>query len=121
MTTGPKLFTSPWTIRMPKFITDCWIQVIEDRLTISFKMPPFHLSSLFLGITCGQQRRAKTVIPSPEMYCAIMVASAAPPIPIDHTATNSRSSTMLITVETAKNTSGTVEFPIARSRQAKKL
>ena len=30
ITTGPKLLTSPCTIRMPKFITDCWTQVSTD-------------------------------------------------------------------------------------------
>ena len=31
MTTAPKLFTSPWIIRIPKFITDCWMQVRKDN------------------------------------------------------------------------------------------
>ena len=37
ITTAPKLFTSPCIIRIPKFITDCWIQVRKERLKISLK------------------------------------------------------------------------------------
>ena len=38
MTTVPKLFTSPWTMRIPKFITDCCRQVSEERLSISLSI-----------------------------------------------------------------------------------
>ena len=39
MTTVPKLFTRPWTIRMPKFITDCWAQVRTENWDISRSTP----------------------------------------------------------------------------------
>ncbi len=29
---GPKLFTRPWIIRMPRFIIDCWTQVRTEKL-----------------------------------------------------------------------------------------
>ena len=50
-----------------------------------------------------------------------MVAAAAPPMPQPKTATNSKSSPMFNSADTARNTSGTVELPKARSRQAQKL
>ena len=32
----PKLFTSPWTARMPRFMMDCCRQVRAEKLKISF-------------------------------------------------------------------------------------
>ena len=40
MTVAPKLLTSPCTIRMPKFITDCCTQVSEERRKISPQNAP---------------------------------------------------------------------------------
>ena len=47
------------------------------------------------------------------MYWAIIVASAAPTVPLFKTATNNRSSPIFNNVETPKNTSGMTEFPTA--------
>ena len=60
-------------------------------------------------------------MPTPERYWAITVASAAPPTPHFSPMTNHRSRTMFNTAETARNTSGTTEFPTDRRKEAKKL
>ena len=39
ITVSPKLFTSPCTMRMPKFITDCWAQVRTENWDISRSTP----------------------------------------------------------------------------------
>ena len=43
MTTVPKLLINPWTIRMPKFITDCWMQVRKAYWKISRRICRFIL------------------------------------------------------------------------------
>ena len=40
MTISPNEFTSPWIIRMPKFITDCCTQVSEESEKISRRSAP---------------------------------------------------------------------------------
>lgn len=59
--------------------------------------------------------------PIPETYCAITVASAAPPIPNGSTATKSMSRAMFNTALTARNISGAEELPSALSIHEKKL
>ena len=49
MITGPKLFTRPCTIRIPKFMTDCCTQVRMERLHISRRIWPFHRRSVREG------------------------------------------------------------------------
>ena len=58
-------------------------------------------------------------MPIPETYWEITVASAAPATPRFKPKTNQRSRKMFKMAETAKNNSGTLEFPSARSRDAK--
>ena len=60
-------------------------------------------------------------MPTPEIYCAITVACAAPATALFNPTTNQRSSTMFSTEETAKKTSGTTELPMALKYEAKKL
>ena len=46
ITAVPKLLTSPCTIRIPRFITDCWTQVSVEKEAISFKqVRSKHISS----------------------------------------------------------------------------
>ena len=57
----------------------------------------------------------------PETYWEITVASAAPAAPRFNPATNHKSNAIFKTAETARNNSGTTEFPSERSREVKKL
>ena len=57
----------------------------------------------------------------PEKYCAIIVAAAAPAIPILNTSTNKRSRAIFVSADIPRNHIGVTEFPTALSRQAKKL
>ena len=107
-------------MRMPKFITDCCAQVRADRLPISPSMARSKCSCSFPGSSERQHRQTYSPMPIAEAYCARMVAAAAPPMPQPKTATNSKSSPMFSSADTARNTSGTVELPKARSRQAQK-
>ena len=58
-------------------------------------------------------------MPTADSACAMTVASAAPATPRWKVTTNSRSSTMLVTAETARKSSGASELLTARSRAAK--
>ena len=58
-------------------------------------------------------------MPAAATYCAITVAQAAPAMLQPAASTNSRSSPTFATAETARNTSGAVELPAARSRHEK--
>ena len=121
MTTVPKLFTSPWTMRIPKFITDCCRQVSEDRLSISLSIATEKCRSDFRGRKERHFISTYTAMPIPDTYCAMTVARAAPPIPNGSTATNSMSSAMFKTALTARKISGADELPSARSIHEKKL
>ena len=59
------------------------------------------------------------VIPAPETYWAMTVASAAPATPRSSPTTNHRSRPMFSTADTARNSRGTTELPTERSREAK--
>ena len=53
MMVAPKLFTSPWTIRMPRFITDCWTQVRMEKLAISFTEAHFRVNRRQIPFSWG--------------------------------------------------------------------
>ena len=57
MVAAPKLFTSPCTIRMPKFMMDCWKQVSRDSPPISRITPPSQRKSCRRGRSSGQVRQ----------------------------------------------------------------
>ncbi len=76
----PKLLTSPCTMRMPKFITDCCRQVKPDRLS------SWRRVALFQTRSSRRTRRAKAfqvypASPRPARYWEITVARAAPAPP----------------------------------------
>ena len=121
MTISPNEFTSPWIISMPKFITDCCTQVSEESEKISRRRAASKRSSSLFGSRSGQRRSVKTASPSPEKYCAMTVAHAAPATPHEKTSTNSRSSATLPSAEMPEKTSGVMLLPTERRRQAKKL
>ena len=58
-------------------------------------------------------------MPTPERYCDITVASAAPATPLLNPSTNRKSKPIFKIAETAKNTSGTTELPIDLKNDAK--
>ena len=58
-------------------------------------------------------------MPTPDTNWENTVAMAAPRTPQWSTSTQTRSSTTFRIDDTARKTSGTIEFPIARSRFAK--
>ena len=58
-------------------------------------------------------------MPMPETNCENTVAPAAPRTPQWSTSTHTRSSTTFRMDDTARNASGTTEFPMARKRFAK--
>lgn len=119
ITAVPKLLTSPCTIRIPKFMIDCCMDVSRDRLRILFKI------SLRKCLCPRPNRRMGTFfhayiqMPSPDTYCAITVAAAAPEIPKLKTATNRTSNATFRTADTPRNSSGIMEFPTARRLFAK--
>ena len=57
-------------------------------------------------------------MPTPETYCEITVASAAPATPRSSPTTNQRSRPMFITAETARKMSGEAESPTERRSAA---
>ena len=105
MTTEPKLFTTVCTIRIPRFITDCCKQVNPDSDKILRKFRLSHRIS----------RRVSRNSPTPETYCAMAVASAAPIIPMPNGMTKSKSSPTFSATDTPRKISGRVEFPMPRS------
>ena len=118
MTTVPKLLTNPCTAKIPKFMMDCWMQVSAENPAISF----MRLALNLLWAACrtsGNRTQVYTEMPTPETYCAMIVASAAPPTPRSSPQTNHRSSAMFSPADSARNSSGTIELPSARSREAK--
>ena len=119
MITVPKLFTRPWIIRIPKFITDCWAQVItEYRITLSSVSFLRRIYSLLIR-RAGTLHSVYAAIPTPDTAWEITVASAAPATPLSSPATNQISRNTFRTDDTARNQSGTTEFPTERRRQAK--
>ena len=118
MTTVPKLLTSPCTARMPRFMTDCWMQVSAEKDAISFMRAGRSLARQ-AARSSGNPNQVYSAMPTPETYCAMTVASAAPATPRPSPQTNQRSSTMFSPADTARNTSGTTELPSARSSDAK--
>ena len=58
-------------------------------------------------------------MPMPDTNCEKVVAAAAPRTPQCSTSTHTRSRITLSTADTAKNSSGTTELPMARRRFAK--
>ena len=78
ITVSPKLFTRPCTIRMPRFITDCWTQVRMEKLAISRILARRTGRSWRRGRSWGQRIRANAPSPMPETYWEMTVASAAP-------------------------------------------
>ena len=119
MITVPKLFTRPCTIRMPKFMMDCWTLVMTDKLRIISRFFLSQRQSAFLGHNCGNFLRVYNPMPMPDTNCENTVAPAAPFTPQFSTSTHIRSRTTFSTAETARNSSGTTELPMARSRFAK--
>ena len=93
----------------------------DDRLSISFSISIEKCLSDFAGRNARHFIRTYIEIPSPEIYWAITVASAAPPIPNGITATKSISSAMFKTALAARKISGADELPSARSMHEKKL
>lgn len=79
----------------------------------------FICKSLLLILRYGTLIKEYTVIPTPDIYCATTVASAAPATPRLRPITNHKSKTILSITEIARNTSGIVELPIALSNEAK--
>ena len=53
MTVAPKLLTRPWTIRMPRFITDCWTHVRIEKPAISFTQLHFTRVLLKMALSWG--------------------------------------------------------------------
>ena len=114
ITAAPKLFTSPCTIKMPRFITDCCTQVKMEYPAISLIRLAWMGERLHSARSCGHLMSAQIMMPMPETYCAMTVAPAAPATPKLRPMTNHKSSAIFKTAETAKNTSGTTELPTAR-------
>ena len=114
ITAAPKLFTSPCTIKMPRFITDCCTQVKMEYPAISLIRLAWMGERLHSARSCGHLMSAQIMMPIPETYCAMTVAPAAPATPKLRPMTNHKSSAIFKTAETAKNTSGTTELPTAR-------
>ena len=54
MTAVPKLFTRPWTMRMPKFITDCCRQVKKGEIQQVFQGGPVPIPVAFLDPQSGE-------------------------------------------------------------------
>ena len=119
MTAVPKLFTRPWTMRMPKFITDCCTQVRRENRAISSTRSFSQRTSWRLGRSWGILASVNASSPSPDTHWERLVAKAAPATPQGTTTTNTKSSTMFSTALTPKNNRGVAELPMARSRQAK--
>ena len=97
---------------------DCWMQVSAENPAISF----MRLALNLLWAACctrGNRTQVYTAMPTLETYCAMTVASAAPPTPRPSPQTNHRSSAMFSPADSARNSSGTIELPSARSREAK--
>lgn len=81
MTAVPKLFTSPCTRRIPKFMMDCWRLVRRESSDMSRNMLPFHTISDRLRWKSFLKRKQYPKIPRPETYWEMMVAWAAPATP----------------------------------------
>ena len=119
ITAGPKLFTSPWTISMPRFMTDCWIQVRRENPDISERQALRILICLFSGRSSLLKNQVNSISPTPDTYWEMTVASAAPATPLLRPTTNQRSRKIFITADMARNISGVLESPMALSRDAK--
>ena len=121
MTVTPKLFTSPCTSRMPKFITDC-CRLVSTLLRPSRRSsaPSGRQSSRVgrrPGTVMSRIPRASTADP----YWQSTVASAAPAVPRRRPTTNKRSSPTLPSAAATVMRSGAIELPTARSTAAPKL
>ena len=119
MMTVPKLFTRPCTIRMPKFMMDCCTLVITERFRMVSRFFLSQRQSAFFGHSCGNFFSVYSPMPMPDTNCENTVAPAAPFTPHCSTSTHTRSRMTFSTADTARNTSGTTELPMARSRFAK--
>ena len=119
MMTVPKLFTRPCTIRMPKFMMDCWTLVITERFRMVLRFCLSQRQSSLRGHSSGNFFRVYTPMPMPDTNCEKVVAPAAPRTPQWSTSTHTRSRMTFRTADTARNTSGTSELPMARRRLAK--
>ena len=53
----PKLLTSPWTARIPRFMMDCCIQVRAEKLVISFTRLSLRRMFSSRRIRCGKRMR----------------------------------------------------------------
>ena len=52
---GPKLLTSPCTIRIPRFMMDCCTQVSVEKETISWIRPRRRERKFHIERTCGKR------------------------------------------------------------------
>ena len=119
ITAVPKLLTRPWIMRMPKFITDCCRQVNKERLSRLPRAVRSHRQSARPTRRSGKARQVYRASPSPAIYWAITVASAAPMTPMPSGRTKRRSRPIFSTTATPRNSRGVAELPTARRRLAK--
>ena len=94
------------------------MQVSAENPAISFIRLAFNRQRAD-SRSSGNCTQVYTAMPTPETYCAITVASAAPHTPRPSPQTNHRSSAMFSPADSARNSSGTTELPSARSSDAK--
>ena len=104
---------------MPKFITDCWMQVSKENRVISRTLSFPHRKSCRPGRSWGIFFQVYKSSPSPDTHWERQVAKAAPATPQGIPTTNTTSRMMFSTAEMPKNSRGTAELPTARSREAK--
>ena len=99
-------------------MTLCWTQVSAENDAIS-RTRAGRRRARQASRSSGNRHQVYAAMPTPETYCAMTVASAAPATPRPSPQTNQRSSAIFSTADTARNTSGTTELPSARSSDAK--
>jgi len=120
ITVVPKLFTSPCTRRMPKFMILCCRLVRRESSDISQKTCLLQTMS-FLEIWKSFLKRQSIKIPTPETYWEMTVAWAAPATPKSRYTTKRMSSTTFIRDERMRKRRGVTESPTALRRAAPKL
>ena len=123
ITVGPKLFTSPCTMRMPKFITDCCAAGQGGQIADLPQHGPVKVQLLLFRAAANRQHR-QTYSRNADCRRHTAPERWRPPprrCPSPKPPRTAESSPMFSSADTARNTSGTAELPKARSRQAQKL
>ena len=100
---------------------DCCTAVRTELLKIRCSSPRSRCMLLRRGRSSRARSRKYTAMHTADRPWASTVAQAAPPTPMPKRRMNTRSSTMLVTADTARKRRGMAVSPMLRSTAARKL